>query len=242
MKRGITTRKKGFLCEKKEELFSCMYAIIRIVFLHYEKERFIAVLEKEIKNHRIIIKNASNHQIIADTEVIRYNSSINSVIIPSKSIPEEFFNQNKFHQIYAFIFAESYLYKCGGTIREMIRSDEIEVFLGKYETIEDRHAVRYSLTLEGSIAGRYIDGKEELFESPMPIRTVNMSSTGILLSADESCLDVGASYALIIRTNMGLLKMKCEVVRMKNCDNGKTAEYGCRIKNVLWDQKKSPKS
>lgn len=194
------------------------------------------MLEKEIKNHRIIIKDASTNQILADTEVLRYNGSVNSVVISSQSILEK-----NFYQIYAFIFAENYLYKCSGTIRGIPKGSEIEVFLGKYETIEERHAVRYSLALEGSIEGIYIDNQEELFENPMPIKTLNMSSTGILLSADESCFDIGASYALVVRVNIGLLKMKCEVVRIKNNSDG-TAEYGCRIKNVHWNQKKGLKS
>ncbi|MDE6916318.1 MAG: hypothetical protein K2P39_05920, partial [Lachnospiraceae bacterium] len=67
------------------------------------------MLEREIKNHRIIIKDASNNQTIADTEVIRYNSSVNSVIVSTQGLLEK-----KCYQIYAFLFAESYLYKCSG--------------------------------------------------------------------------------------------------------------------------------
>lgn len=191
------------------------------------------MLEKDIKNHRIIIKDASNNQILADTEVLRYNSSINSVIISSGNTLEK-----KFYQICAFIFAENYLYKCDGTIRGTARGNETEVFLGKYETIEERHAVRYSLALDGRIEGIYIDGREKVFEKPMPVKTVNMSSTGILLSAVEGSFNIGGAYTLAVRTNIGLLKMKCEVVRIKNGCQG-AAEYGCRIKNVQWDQKTS---
>lgn len=184
------------------------------------------MLEKEIKNHRIIIKDADSNQTIADTAVIRYNSSVNSVIISAKSIPAK-----RSYRIYAFIFAESYLYKCNGTIREMTRGDEIEVFLGKYETMEDRHAVRYSLVLEGIVEGGYIDGKETMFPSPLPVRTVNMSSTGILIRADDGCFQKGGRYALLLKTNIGELKMQCEVVRITNSD-GVTADYGCRIRQV----------
>ncbi|MDE6983250.1 MAG: PilZ domain-containing protein [Lachnospiraceae bacterium] len=184
------------------------------------------MLEREIKNHRIIIKDASNNQTIADTEVIRYNSSVNSVIVSTQGLLEK-----KCYQIYAFLFAESYLYKCSGTIREVLRADEIEVFLGKYETIEERHAIRYSLALEGSVEGVYIDGNEVLFQKPMPIKTVNMSSTGILLHADDGCFQMGESYALLLKTNIGELKMQCEVVRITNSD-GMTADYGCRIRQV----------
>ena len=163
------------------------------------------MLEKEIKNHRIIIKDADSNQTIADTEVIRYNTSVNSVVISAKNIPKKNYY-------------------------------EVEVFLGKYETIEDRHAVRYSLALEGIVVGRYIDGEEIAFEKPLPIRTANMSSTGILLRADDGCFQKNERYALLLRTNAGELKMQCEVVRIMNSDGG-TADYGCRIRQVQWGKK-----
>ena len=84
------------------------------------------MVEKEIKNRRIIIKNAENDKTITDTKVMRYDSAVNSVIIPAHSILDK-----KFYQVYAIIFAESCLYKCSGTIRGVMRENELEVLLGK---------------------------------------------------------------------------------------------------------------
>ena len=94
--------------------------------------------EKEIKNQRIIIKNVKDNRIIADTKVIRYDSAVNSVYISAHSISDK-----KFYQVSVVIFAENCLYNFSGSMRGVIRENEMEVFLGKCETKEDRQAVRY---------------------------------------------------------------------------------------------------
>ena len=108
------------------------------------------MVEKEIKNRRIIIKNAENDKTITDTKIMRYDSAVNSVIIPAHSILDK-----KFYQVYVIIFAESCLYKFSGTIRGVMRENELEVLLGKCETMEGRQAVRYPIALEGSMEGVY---------------------------------------------------------------------------------------
>ncbi len=189
------------------------------------------MVEREIKNHRIVIKNAENNQIIADTKVIRYDSRVNSIIISAQSIQNK-----KFYKIYAIVFGENCMYKFYGTIRGVMRENEIEVLIGKCETMEERQAVRYPLALEGRMEGVYIDGKKILFRKKIPIQAVDMSSGGILLKAETGFFNIGEIYYLLLKTNAGTLKMQCEIVRMKG--NGTlTEEYGCRIQNVQWDQK-----
>ena len=69
----------------------------------------IKMNEGELKNRRIIIKNTENDQVIADTRIIRYNSSSNSVMISAASLLEK-----KFYNISAFIFSENSLYESYG--------------------------------------------------------------------------------------------------------------------------------
>ena len=185
------------------------------------------MVEKEIKNRRIIIKNAENDKTITDTKVMRYDSAVNSVIIPAHSILDK-----KFYQVYAIIFFFSCLYKFSGTIRGVMRENELEVLLGKCETMEGRQAVRYPIALEGSMEGVYIDGKKILFHKGIPIQAVDMSSSGILLKAEEGFFEIGEMYFLRVKTNMGTLKMQCEIVRIQNNGAG-LEEYGCRIGEVM---------
>ncbi len=188
------------------------------------------MVEKEIKNHRIVIKNIENDQTIADTKVIRYDSAVNSVIISAQSIPDK-----KFYRVYAIIFAENCLYKFYGTIRGVMRENELEVLIGKCETMEERQAVRYSIALEGSVEGVYIDEEKIFLHKSIPIEVIDMSSTGILLKAEAGFFNIGEIYFLMLKTNAGTLKMRCEIVRIKNGGEALTEEYGCRIDKVQRD-------
>lgn len=190
------------------------------------------MVEKEIKNHRIIIKNVEDDQTIADTKVTRYDSAVNSVIISAQSITDK-----KFYRVYAIIFAENCLYRFYGSIRGVMRENEMEVLIGKCEAMEERQAVRYSIALDGSIEGVYIDGTKILLHRNIPIQAVDMSSSGILLKAEAGFFNIGEVYLLILNTNAGALRMQCEVVRIKN-DGTLIEEYGCRIGKVQWNQGK----
>ncbi len=187
--------------------------------------------EKEIKNQRIIIKNVKDNRIIGDTKIIRYDSAVNSVYISAQSISDK-----KFYQVSAVIFAENCLYNFCGSMRGVVRENEIEVFLGKCETKEDRQAVRYSLAFEGNIEGVYIDAVKVRFRKPIPVETVDMSSSGILLKAGTGFFQIGEKYSLLLKINDDTLKMHCEIVRIQN-DGTLTEEYGCRIEEVQWDQR-----
>ncbi len=186
--------------------------------------------EKEIKNRRIIIKDAKDNQTIADTKIIRYNSEVNSVYISAPSMPDK-----KIYQVYAVIFTEKGLYNFCGSIRGVIRENEMEVFLGKCETKEDRKAVRYLLSFEGSMEGVYIGEAKVMFRRAIPIETIDMSSNGILLKAGTGFFRIGEKYSLLLKINGDILKMQCEIVRTRN-DGTLAEEYGCRIEEVQWDQ------
>lgn len=192
------------------------------------------MVEKEIKNHRILIKNAEDDRTIADTEIISFDSDVNSILIPADSIQDK-----KFYQISAIIFAENGLYKFYGTIRGVVRSRGIEVFLSKRETEKERRAARYPVDLKGKIEGVYTDGKINIFHKEIPVNAVNMSSHGILLKVETGFFQVGEVYSLLLKTDIGTLRMLCEIVRIHNADT-RSREYGCRIGNIQWTEKKRP--
>lgn len=190
------------------------------------------MVEKEIKNRRIIIKDAEDERTIADTEIISYDSIANSILIPANSIQDK-----KFYRISAIVFAENALYKFYGTIRGVVRSHGIEVFLSKRETEKERQAARYPVDLEGKIEGKYADGKINMFTRMIPVNAVNMSSNGILLKADTGFFQTDEIYSLLLKTDVGTLRMQCEIVRIQNTGTW-SKEYGCRISNMQWTEKK----
>lgn len=199
------------------------------------KGMVIKMNEGELKNRRIIIKNTENDQVIADTRIIRYNSSSNSVMISAASLLEK-----KFYNISAFIFSENSLYESYGTIRGTVTGNEIEVFLGKSREKEDRAKTRYPISVEGNVKGIYIDDKEISLHRGIHIETINMSANGILIKADAGSFDTGEMFTLVLEIGKDTLELQCEVVRIQS---GKELleEYGCRIDEIKVLQGKEQK-
>lgn len=191
--------------------------------------------ENELKNRRIIIKDIDSNQIIADTQITRYNSLSNSVMISAAS-----FQEKKFYNISAIIFAEKGLYESSGTIRGVVTGNEIEVFLGKSREKEDRAKTRYPISVKGNVKGIYIDNKEVSLHRGIHIETINMSANGILMKADAGSFDVGEIFTLILEMGTETLNLQCEIVRIHKSDV-LLEEYGCRIDEIRTGQKEGQK-
>lgn len=191
--------------------------------------------EGELKNRRIIIKDTENDRLLADTQIIRYNSLSNSVMISAASFPEK-----KFYNISAIIFTEKGLYESHGTIRGTVTRNEIEVFLGKSKEKEDRANTRYPISLKGDVKGIYIDNKEISLNKGIHIETINMSANGILIKTEAGCFNTGEIFTLILETAKDTLELQCEVVRTQRNEE-LLEEYGCRIDKIQIVQRKEHK-
>lgn len=187
--------------------------------------------ENALKNRRILIKNAEDGCIIADTKIVRFDSLTNSVLINAGSLADK-----KYYTILAYIFAEECLYEFYGTIRGALVGNEIEVFLGKSKEKEDRSKTRYPVALEGNINGIIIEGKIIRLRKPMHIQTINMSANGILMQADCGCFRIGDSFALNLKVEDGVMELNCEIVRIQY-GSMLTEEYGCRIREIRVERK-----
>lgn len=182
--------------------------------------------EKELKNRRILIKNAEDGKIIADTKIDSFDSVTNSVLIKADSLADR-----KYYTISAFVFAKDCLYEFFGTIRGALVGNQVEVFLGKSKEKEDRAKTRYPVALEGKIDGIVIEGRKIKLRKAMPIRTVNMSANGVLMKADSGCFRIGDGFFLSLKVEGGEIELSCEIVRIQNSDM-QTEEYGCRIREI----------
>ena len=182
--------------------------------------------ESTLKNRRILIKNIEDGKIIADTKIIRFDSLTNSAAISADSLVEK-----KYYKISAYVFAEECLYEFFGTIKGAMVNNEIEVFLGKSKTKEDRAKTRYSVAMEGKIDGVVVGGRLVRLRKFMHIQTINMSANGVLMKADAGCFNVGDSFSLFFKTEERPIQVICEIVRIQNCCM-LTEEYGCRITEI----------
>ncbi len=196
--------------------------------------------EGELKNRRIIVKSVEDDTVLADTAILRFNSDSNSVMIRADSL-----SQKKFCNISAIIFAEKCLYEVRGTIRRAVVGNEVEVYLGKSRKKESRTRTRYPVAIVGGIRGVYLDEREIPLHRKIPVKIVNMSASGILLSADMGYFNIGEVFSLALRTPQGALTLRCEIVRIQKSYGGKRKgvldgalqeEYGCRIREAHFEK------
>lgn len=185
--------------------------------------------ESTFRNRRILIKNTEDGTIIADTKIIRFDSRTNSVAISANSLVEK-----KYYNILAYVFAEECLYEFFGTIKGAMVNNEIEVFLGKSKTKENRAKTRYPVAMEGNISGVVIDGRLIRLRKFMHIQTINMSANGVLMKSDAGCFNVGDIFSLLLKTEERTIDVICEIVRIQN-NSMLTEEYGCRITEIRSD-------
>lgn len=182
--------------------------------------------ESTVKNCRILIRNEEDGQIIADTEIIRFDELTNSAYISADSLKER-----KRYKISAIIFAQKGLYEFTGTIKGVLVGNEIEVLLGKSKEKENRARTRYPMALAGNIDGILIEDRMINLRKPMHIRTINMSANGVLMKADSGCFGMGDCFSLKLQVKDGEIQLNCKVVRIQN-SNMLTEEYGCRISEI----------
>ncbi len=192
--------------------------------------------ENDLKNRRILIKNAEDGQVIADTKILRFDSLTNSAHIGADSLRER-----RYYNISAYIFAEDCLYEYDGTIRGVLVDNEIEVFLGRSREKEDRVRTRYPVAMDGDIVSVYAGGKKVRLRRPMCMRTINMSASGVLLQADCGCFHIGDSFTLQLAVEEGEIELDCEIVRIQNVTM-LTEEYGCRIFEIWIERKNDRKN
>lgn len=182
--------------------------------------------ESTVKNCRILIRNEEDGQIIADTEIIRFDELTNSAYISADSLKER-----KRYKIFAIIFAPKGLYEFTGTIKGVLVGNEIEVLLGRSKEKESRARTRYPMALAGDIDGIMIEDRMINLRKPMHIQTINMSANGILMKADSGCFGMGDSFSLKLKVKDGEIQLICKIVRIQN-SNMLTEEYGCRISEI----------
>lgn len=179
-----------------------------------------------LKNCRIIIKKIEDNSIIADTTIKRYESSNNSVVLDADSLTEK-----RFRSVYVLIFGENNLYEFSANIKGSMIENEVEVLLGKRKKKEDRKRTRYPLILNGVIDTIKIKNFNIRLRKPMKIKTINMSSIGVLFSADLGCLEVGSKCRIVVEIERKALALVCEVVRIHE-SNTRTEKYACKILEI----------
>ena len=184
------------------------------------------ILEKDLRDRRIIVKSLTDQRMIADTKILNYDAENNIVRVSAADIPDR-----KCEQICALIFGDENLYEYVGSIRKTVIANEIEIMLGKSREKEDRKQSRYNISMTGTILSVIITDWNVTLRKPIEVETINISSNGVLFQADAGSFYMGSEFVLLLEVEGKAMRLKCEVVRIQNTTIG-TEEYGCKVNSA----------
>ena len=85
--------------------------------------------------------------------------------------------------------------------------------------------------MKGQVNAIQIQNQNVSLRKPIEIKTINMSSNGILMKADSGSFYIGSSFSISMIIDQKELEFDCEVVRIQN-SKPRTEEYGCKVTEV----------
>ena len=182
--------------------------------------------ENAQKDQRILIRREEDKELLADTKIIRYDILNNSVTISADSLVRK-----ELSNVSILIFGVKKLYEFHGTIKGAMVENEIEVLLGTRKVKEDRKKPRYRINMKGHVNIMRIQNEAIALRKPIEIKTLNMSSNGILMKADSGSFYIGSCFSISLIIDYKELEFDCEVVRIQN-SKPRTEEYGCKVTEV----------
>ena len=86
--------------------------------------------------------------------------------------------------------------------------------------------------MTGTILSIIIDSWNIILRKPIEVKTINISSNGILFQADAGTFYIGNEFVLLLEIEEKVMELNCEVVRIQN-STIRTEEYGCRVNTAV---------
>lgn len=174
------------------------------------------------KGCRVVIRDATNDQLIADTKIVDFDSYRNVVKISASSV-----NCLGERAIYALIIdKKGMICEYAGQMNNAVIANEVEVRLGAGRSKEDRKKARYNIEANGKVEAVILEEQAIYLHKPIEMSTKNISANGLLLETMSGSFDIGSQIVINFKLGDSILKNKYEVVRIQN-SNLKTEEYGC---------------
>ena len=181
-------------------------------------------LHENLDNCRIILRDVESGRTIADTMILTYDGTKDSIRIATEGI---FLDEGT--KISALIFSRSGLFENQGTVggRE---ADATQITLYEGTSRNDRHAVRYRVNIQGEV-DRIVRPSEGKISESFGITVLNMSSIGLLIQAPEGRIREKDVIRFSAVSKGQRLSITAEAMRVAGADNG-MENIGCSVQLV----------
>lgn len=181
------------------------------------------------KNCRIIVKDVNADKVLADTKILSHDDSANTIKISMGDI-----QYSPMQEIYILIFGQKSLYEYQGTLGKTMTANEITIFLRQGQERESRICKRYAFEVPGEIKALKLESTFVELHTPIPLKTRNISASGVLLQTVASSLYVGMIIRMELQMDGKIYQVETEVMRTQNATL-RTEEYGCQ--NIYFAEK-----
>ena len=181
------------------------------------------------KNCRIIVKDANSDRMLADTKILSHDNAANTIRVSVGDI-----QYAPMQKIYILIFGQNSLYEYQGTIGRTMTANEITIFLKQGQERESRVCKRYDFEVPGEVKALKLESTFVELHTPIPLKTRNISASGVLLRTMASSLYVGMIVRLELLMDGKIYQVETEVKRTQNATL-RTEEYGCQ--NIYFAEK-----
>lgn len=183
------------------------------------------IFGEDLQGLKVVVRDVKSGATIADTIVRYYDKHFDVIRIDSDGVNDEMYSR-----VQVLLFSPKGLLKCSGTVRGNGSTGEIDIALYNGNEEDDRKAVRYALTMPGTISSIFRPG-EGVKEGSTAITVINMSTTGFLFQGPEGLLDKKDVVKITCLFKGKRISMQGEVVRIQHRDIQHT-EYGCKLYSV----------
>ncbi len=181
-------------------------------------------LMKDLKNCRIIIRNADTGKTLADSIILSHDLmsgqieiDTNRIVIPEGTV------------VSSLIFSPNGLFESHGTVGV---KEGKKTCITLYEGTErnGRQAVRYQVNIQGDVDYISREGEGKL-PGGFPITLLNMSSIGLLLQVPKGRIEVGDVIRFSAVSKGQRLSITAKAARVENAGE-KNEKIGCSIQLV----------
>ncbi len=180
-------------------------------------------LNDNLKQSRIVIREAAQGETIADTTIVSHDMETGRIAIETESLPVE-----EGATISALVFSKSGLFETQGTI-DAKNGNSTEIILYEGSEKDDRHAVRYQVNIQGKVD--LITRQEEKYYEEFEIDVLNMSSIGLLAQAPQGAVKEGDTIRFSAVTKGQRIIITARAERVAANSDGKE-KVGCTIQLV----------
>lgn len=174
-------------------------------------------------NCKLIIRDETTEELIAETKVIEYNKKQLSIFVDGRDFVDKLNCK-----LSLLLLSDNFLHAYGGIARKSYspRRVEISMFQGKEK--EDRYSKRYPANFPAEATNIFFTNDQEAGPERISVNVLNLSTSGVLIEANADELDIGATFNLKLNIAGSPTTINSVVVRSQICEGEKT-KYGCKF-------------